>query len=85
MLSTSEDETYYDFYYDDNGNYIKNTNTTNATNFAIGISIGGKFISKKGFVAEIYLGIGKKLFKENKMIFVTNIIVRGGISLGYRF
>ena len=54
----------------------------NYTDFALGISIGGKFISKKGFVAEIYSGIGRNFFSSD---FSPEVVGRGGVSLGFRF
>ena len=53
----------------------------NHTNFAVGISAGGKFVTKRGFVAEIYLGIGRDLLKDS----TNEVVGRGGISIGYRF
>jgi hypothetical protein len=84
MLNTRENED-YDYYYDSYGNYVDTSNNLNVTDFALGISVGGKFITRKNFVAEVYLGIGRNLFNEKTDIFDTNIITRGGISLGYRF
>jgi hypothetical protein len=52
------------------------------TDFALGLSIGGKFVTSRGFVAEIYLGIGRNLLEND---FFVEIVGRGGISLGYRF
>ncbi|ARV07515.1 hypothetical protein BTO04_12805 [Polaribacter sp. SA4-10] len=84
MLNRSGNEA-SDYYYDNNGNYVYNNQTTKATNFALGISVGGKFITRKNFIAEVYLGVGRNLIKENEDFFDTNIVGRGGISLGYRF
>ena len=58
--------------------------TISNTDFALGITVGGKFITKGGFVAEIFAGIGRTL-SSNDDFFFNNIIGRGGISLGYRF
>lgn len=52
------------------------------TDFALGVSVGGKFVTKRGFVAEIYTGIGRNLLNSN---FAPELVTRGGISLGYRF
>ena len=52
------------------------------TDFALGISIGGKFVTKRGFVAEIYTGIGRNLLSSD---FAPEFVTRGGVSLGYRF
>lgn len=80
MLNTYEDEFYY--YGSNNTREVESQ-----TDFALGVSVGGKFIIKSGFTAEIYLGVGRNLFSkgdENKFI-ENNLITRGGISLGYRF
>jgi len=52
------------------------------TDFALGISIGGKFVTPRGFVTEIFIGIGRNLLNDN---FSPEIIGRGGVSIGYRF
>jgi hypothetical protein len=83
MLNTYEDNDYY--YY--NGNYNPNQ-PVKETDFALGISVGGKFIIKSGFTAEIYGGVGRNLFNNdnnNNSNFNNDLITRGGISLGYRF
>ncbi|WP_218598156.1 DUF3575 domain-containing protein [Polaribacter sp. NJDZ03] len=70
-------------YYDDySNNYISYGNDDTKTEFAIGISVGGKFISKKGFTTEIYLGLGRNLGGDSSSV---EVVGRGGISLGYRF
>jgi len=83
MLNTYEDNDYYDY----NGNYNPNQ-PVKETDFALGISVGGKFIIKSGFTAEIYGGVGRNLFNNdnnNNSNFNNDLITRGGISLGYRF
>ena len=55
------------------------------TDFAVGISAGGKFVTKNGFVAEIYLGLGRNLFNNSNSHDIIDVVGRGGISLGYRF
>ncbi len=77
MLHSYENNN-YDYYI--NGNYQHNDKTN--TEFAVGISVGGKFISKKGFTTEIYLGIGRNLGRDNGSL---EVVGRGGVSLGYRF
>ena len=82
MLHSYENDN-YDYYYDNYGNYISNNNNNDTkTEFAVGISVGGKFISKKGFTTEIYLGLGRNLGGDNSSL---EAVGRGGISLGYRF
>lgn len=77
MLHTYEDNTYY---YNDANNW--GYHSEDKTEFAVGISVGGKFISKKGFTTEIYLGLGRNLGGDNNSL---EAVGRGGISLGYRF
>ncbi|MDP5106703.1 MAG: DUF3575 domain-containing protein [Polaribacter sp.] len=87
MLNTYEDND-YNYYYDNNGNYIYNNDPLKETDFALGISVGGKFIIKSGFTAEVYGGVGRNLFNNsnNSSYNLDNdLITRGGISLGYRF
>ncbi len=63
----------------DNSLFTDNINFE--TGFGLGISVGGKFVSKKGFTTEILLGLGRNLIKSQH----TDGIGRIGISLGYRF
>ena len=51
------------------------------TGFAMGVSVGGKFISKKGFSAELLLGVGRN-FNDSTY---NEGIARIGISVGHRF
>lgn len=48
---------------------------------AFGISVGGKFLTRGGFVGEVHAGIGRNLFNED----APEVVSRGGISFGYRF
>ncbi|MBB2145103.1 DUF3575 domain-containing protein [Pedobacter sp. LMG 31464] len=50
------------------------------TNFGLGAAAGGKFLTKKGFVGEIYLGVGR-LFGDSPI----EAYPRGGITIGKRF
>ena len=50
--------------------------------FALGIGTGVKLLTRRGFVVEIDLGIGRNLFKNDRDF---TIIGKGGINLGYRF
>ena len=67
-----------------NGNY-STLKTGNATDFALGFGIGGKWITKKGFVFEINSGVGRNLFNSISRDYDNQIVGRGGITLGYRF
>ena len=79
MLNTAEDDTEVFF---DNEGFVQSVGRESSTDFALGVSAGGKFVTPRGFVAEIYLGIGRNLFSSEDS---PSIIGRGGISLGYRF
>lgn len=67
-------------------NYDPNTNTftsfggENQTNFGLGAAAGAKFLTKNGFVGEIYLGAGR-LFGDNSI----GAYPRAGITIGKRF
>jgi hypothetical protein len=82
MLNTYQDNYNYNY----NGNYGK---IETQTSFALGISVGGKFVIKKGFTAEVLAGVGRNLIKgesnEGYQDFQNEVIGRFGISLGYRF
>ena len=89
MLNTYQDyDNNYDSYdsYDNNNNYDR---IETQTSFALGISVGGKFVLTEGFTAEVLLGVGRNLIKEesddNNNFFENEIVGRFGISLGYRF
>ena len=69
-----------DYYYDDFGNST-GYNEDKYTDLAVGVSVGAKWVSRRGFVTEIYGGIGRDMFGNND----TEVVSRGGISVGYRF
>lgn len=79
MLNTYDDEYYvYDY----------SVENQSQTAFALGVSVGGKFVTKSGFTTEVYLGIGRNLIKSKKdddYYFNNDIVGRFGISIGYRF
>ena len=82
MLNTYQDNYSFDF----NSNYGK---IETQTSFALGISVGGKFVITEGFTAEVLAGVGRNLIKgeskEGYQDFQNEVIGRFGISLGYRF
>jgi hypothetical protein len=55
----------------------------NSLDFALGFGLGGKWISKKGFIFELSSGIGKNLFVSNSDNY--DIVVKFNFSIGYRF
>ena len=61
--------------------FLFDNNNEDVTGLALGISIGGKFVSYKGFTTELVLGVGRN-FLESKN---NEAVGRFGISVGYRF
>jgi hypothetical protein len=55
----------------------------NITDFALGIGLGGKWLTNSGFIGELNLGFGRNLFNNDRYDY--EIIGKIGISLGYRF
>lgn len=75
------------YYYDYSSSYYNENlqNTSNKTNnFALGISLGAKFVSEKGFLFEFFAGIGRNIFTSDNKNNVE-IVPRLGTSLGYSF
>tara|TARA_B100000809_G_scaffold137843_2_gene135329 strand:- start:46 stop:636 length:591 start_codon:yes stop_codon:yes gene_type:complete len=83
MAYSREDEYYNSYDSIENGDTTSNYETEKHTGAALGISVGGKWVTKTGFIAEISLGIGRV------MIGNTNdevpVVGRGGITIGKRF
>lgn len=77
MLHTGKEE----IYYHNNGGSGSDYIDEKFTDLAAGISVGGKFVTKRGFVTEIYLGIGRDLLGNSDI----EVVGRGGVSIGYRF
>lgn len=73
----------YDYDYDFDGDNNDNDSPRKVDAFALGFAAGGKWVTKKGFVAEISLGFGRNLFLKNNDEF--SLVGRGGISIGKRF
>jgi hypothetical protein len=62
-------------------NFLFDRNNEDVTGFALGISIGGKFVSYKGFTTELVLGVGRNFLESEN----NEAVGRFGISVGYRF
>ena len=76
---------YKDLFYDYDYEGSINSNTEkNITEFSLGVSVGGKWVTKSGFVAEIFGGLGGNLFNFDDKD-PSNLALRGGISFGKRF
>ncbi|WP_246067781.1 DUF3575 domain-containing protein [Changchengzhania lutea] len=77
MLHSGEND--LDYYDSGNGNYTYKGDKY--TDLAIGVSAGAKFVTRRGFIAEIYLGIGRDMLDQSDM----EVVGRGGFALGFRF
>lgn len=83
MLNSVQDYTYTSIY--DAGTdsfYYVGGSDKDIVDFALGIGVGVKFLTSRGFVVELDLGVGRNLFKNDRDY---TIIGKGGINLGYRF
>ncbi|SDR81757.1 hypothetical protein SAMN04515667_0750 [Formosa sp. Hel1_31_208] len=80
MLSSVKDNRA--IFFDNFGN-ITGLEEENVTDFALGIGLGGKWVTKSGFIGEIGLGIGRNLFNSDESGY--DLVVKGGITVGYRF
>lgn len=74
MYSNMETSEYSDFLFSSG-----ETKTTN--DFALGISLGGKFLSKNGWIGELFIGGGRNLFGNH----YDEAVGRIGITVGKRF
>ncbi len=51
--------------------------------FALGIGVGGKWVTKSGFIGELGLGIGRNIVNPDD--FADSIIGKVSVGVGYRF
>ncbi len=78
-------------YYDNNGYYQYNYENIDkkVTDLAVGVGLGGKWVTSNGIVFELSTGVGRNLLNKysnnNNVESIYKIFVRGGISIGYRF
>ncbi len=74
-----------DYSVSNNGNGGLKIDSKDANGFGagLGLGIGWKWISKSGFVGEIYTGAGRNFVSATKD--AVPAYIRSGISLGYRF
>ena len=72
-----------DYVYDENNSFFPDEQRT-LTDFAIGVGLGGKWVTKKGLLLELNVGIGRNLF-NNRYDRDFEIVGRAGVSVGYRF
>ena len=55
----------------------------NVTDFALGVGVGGKWVTKSGFVGELNVGVGRNLFNSDES--GDDLVAKVGVTLGYRF
>ena len=72
----------YNYLYDSSFNETVTKETI--TDFALGIGLGGKWVTKSGFIGELNFGVGRNLFNSSEYS-DSEIVAKVGISLGYRF
>ncbi len=53
------------------------------TDFALGIGLGGKWVTNRGLLGEINFGVGRNLFNGND--YDSEFVGKLGITIGYRF
>lgn len=87
MLNVSKPESYAIYFYDSTtGNYLyTKTPEKTITDFALGFSIGAKWLTKRGFIFELKSGIGRNLFNKKSAFYNNEIVFNGGLNIGYRF
>jgi hypothetical protein len=76
-------DSYEYIYYSDNSTYWygSSSKSKTSTRFGLGAAAGGKFLTKNGFIGELYGGVGR-FFGKNREI---EAYPRVGISIGKRF
>ena len=63
---------------------VVDTNEGNVTDFALGIGIGGKWVTNRGMFAEINFGVGRNLFNSSDYD-DYEFVGKAAISIGFRF
>ncbi len=82
MLRTSKD--YYNFYSDFGSYPGSNDANANKTHLGLGASAGAKFLTRNGFLGEVYFGAGR-LFNGSSNYSENDVYPRVGITVGKRF
>ena len=59
------------------------TEEKNSTDFALGIGLGGKWITNSGFIGELNVGIGRNVISNDENS--DDLVGKIGVSIGYRF
>ncbi len=80
MLNSYKDNT---IFFNDQFDVVS-TNDENITDFALGIGVGGKWITNRGMFAEVNFGVGRNLFNDRDFD-DYEVIGKASISIGIRF
>lgn len=72
----------YDVYYYPNGDM--ETKSESEFGFGMGFAAGGKFMTKSGFVFEIYGGLGRNFLSDDES-YASEVYPRIGLTFGKRF
>ena len=72
----------YNYFEYDSFDSIIREERKDETNFALGIGLGGKWITKSGFIGELSFGIGRNLIDTD---YNDEVVGKVGITVGYRF
>lgn len=51
--------------------------------FALGLGVGGKWVTNSGFIGELGLGVGRNIINADD--FADDLVAKINISVGYRF
>jgi len=84
-------EKVYDYGYDyfdsdlDEYVYVEGEGGLNKLGAGLGLAVGGKFLSKNGWVAEIYAGFGRNFINHDDDYYISEMYPRWGVTLGKRF
>jgi len=74
------------FFIDNGNDVVITTNEENYTDFALGVGVGGKWVTKRGIVFELSAGLGRNLFNREEDTFDDYALVgKLGFNIGYRF
>ncbi|MDG2193565.1 MAG: DUF3575 domain-containing protein [Polaribacter sp.] len=65
-----------------NYDYDSYSEPEKSTQFALGVSVGHKYVSNSGFVVQTHFGFGRGLFSDS---YGDDFVVRGGLSFGFQF
>ena len=84
MLNTHKTRSGYHNYYDSTGTLVSEYyESKKITDFALGFGLGGKWLTKRGFLFEVNAGIGRNLFQHYHH--QDRFVGKGGLTVGYRF